>query len=669
VAAILLILLVSADAAPTYYWRVQPVGEPAFREPAQDGRERLGIAHNGQQTGLCAWRAPQRAAGSSPCLGAPVRVLCATAQLLTLLCHGCSSGDALDQDAPLVAVLRDTLGDADNAAHKISAVWLLTYSHPTYSQKALAAIPFFYWAPSDGRAKIGEKDVTPLLDLSAPQHPAVSNVERQILQWTALDTIAVPVRATSRAYRTNELDHERLHLEEANSYLLQAPTGDESVALTPEERDIVMERLELRKKLLGGFVNTSRAASLGKEAGFEQERVRVRNWELLRQCAETVGLVFEPVTISGEYEQYGMLWYPARAVHEPGGSNLAPIWKVLNIRDPYSDDRVKNWTGLTARRDVDSNGTVLRAGGSGVRTINLIPLGLYSLTYPRQPLLLVDFRDKTHVRRHDVTQKSIDEIASGVVGLSHFTNWYYFLGSDIYTFFQERRGKATNRAERLDSYSEFRVALALDRDLDPKLREELQQRIDTLSTNPLETSARNEMKAAVARYELLTAEASNQDSRLIKLIENQRGEELAAFGSSPHRKGLDVAFHALTLGKYTHRAKKDEDNEAFLAVYRRADYHLNFLDKLVAAGTPPEVAFNETRIRTSVDDLSTLMRSIDSKQMRTHAADTLERLSQISDDTALQADCRAAHRQLLAEKGLLSPTRVPGISVSPAILP
>jgi hypothetical protein len=572
-----------------------------------------------------------------------------------LFCEACGTGDEAGRDIPLVSVLRDTLGEEKVSNSKVTAVWLLSYSHPTLGQRTLAAVPFFYWSLSDGSANVKRKDTTPLLDLSAPEHPAVNNVERQILQWTALDTIDTPVRATSRAYRTNEVDHERLHLEEASSYLLHAPVGDGKDELTADERDFVMASLELRKKLLGGFVSSSRVASLGREAGFEQERVRMRNWELLRQCAEKTGLVFEPVTLSGSDQDYGMLWYRVRPTDEPNEENLGVIWKLLNIKNPYSDDRLTKWTGLTTTRVVDGKET------------KLIPLGLYSLSYPRQPLLLVDFRDRLNLRKNDITQKSIDEITSGVIGLSHFTNWYYFVASDVFNFIEERRGKSNNRAERLDSYSEFRVSLALDHDLDPALRQEIARRAESISSNPLEASPANEMSSALARYSLLTVEARGDNSRLARRIDNQRREELAAYTSSPQRQGFDIALHSVTLGTYTHRANRDDDI-AMLSTYRRTEYNLEFLDKLVAAGTPPEVAYQPARVRDSVAELSGLLPEIRSPQIRAHARLTLDKLGTISNDDTVRADCERASNELRNGSDV-SPLSVPGVLAEPSVAP
>ncbi len=48
----------------------------------------------------------------------------------------------------------------------------------------------------------------------------------------------------------------------------------------------------------------------------------------------------------------------------------------------------------------------------------MIPLALYSLEYPKLALVLNDFRGKLNERRHQVTQRSINELTAGVLGLT-----------------------------------------------------------------------------------------------------------------------------------------------------------------------------------------------------------------------------------------------------------
>jgi hypothetical protein len=590
-----------------------------------------------------------------------------TAQLLTLFCKACGTGTAAGQDIPLVAVLRDTLGDTDPSNDKLTAVWLLSYSHPSLSQKASAAVPFFYWRLSEGSDRVGAKDTSPLLDLSTPQHSSISNVGQQVLQWTTLDTFDTPLRATSRAYRTNQVDHERAHLEEANTYLLRAPVNDGPNALTKEQRDLVIARLELRKSLLGGFVAANRAATLGQDSIYQQEIVRGRNWELLRQWAEKTGLFFEPVNIGQTSGEYGVLWYPARANYEPGGTNLAAIWKLLNLRDPYSDDRLTHWTGLTEDRSLDANGSLLPQGVAGATNVTLIPLGFYSLNYRREPLLLIDFRDKQHLRRHELLQQTINELTAGVIGISHFTNWYYFLGADFYNFYQGRHGAATSHAERLDCYSQFRTALSLDHQLDGDMRQELQRRVNSLSINPLDASESSEMKAALNRYRQLDAQALGDGNRLWKRLNADRRQELAAFGETPKREVVDVTLHVLTLGGYNHKAKDDDDSWSLLSSYRRIDYNLALLDRMVHANVPPEVAYQQANIQLAIANLTDLMPIVKAPNVRAHVEDTLSRLGKLSNNDKVRADCETALAAV--RKGDdPHPGSAPGVVARPAIL-
>ncbi len=558
-----------------------------------------------------------------------VEPVAGTAQLLTLFCHGCGPSSATvsefpaNYDVPLVAVLRDTLGDYEVGRDRLTDVWLLEYANPGIGKKLLSAVPFFYWHPGDGAKSASADSPKPLLDLTAPQHPVWSAVGGDLLQWTALDPMMMPVRASSRSYRANGVEDERLHLETAISDLRSAPVSDEGDGLTESERDTVIARLELRKRLLGGLVNQKRVAEIGKESGFEEERIRSRNWELLRQLAEKTGLIFEPLSLAGKQDEYAILWFPTDQAAPNSGTDLKPIWKILNIRDPWSDDRLKEHSRTQYVRDR-----------------SLIPLGLYSLTYPKLPLLMVDFRDQLHLRRHEMTQRAINEITAGVIGISHFTNWYYYVGADLYDFVSGRHGAAMDKAERLDAYSRLRMDLALDRTLDSGLRKAIQARLD-VSVNPLEAAPAREMRNAQIRYSRLEEE-SGSEGRLAVLVDRQRRTEIATFGKSDRRLDMDVLLHFATFGLYNDRAPQLPGNASKLALYRRVDYELGFLDGLAGSGTAPEVSVDRARIQSSVKDLNSLLPAVDAPAVRKHAIATLEKLRSISQSPELQADCSIA---------------------------
>ena len=538
------------------------------------------------------------------------------AQLLTLFCGSCGAVSETHGDVPLLAVLRDTLGDENDGNDRVTYIWLLSYSRPTIGRRLLSAVPFFYWHVGRQSSHVEKGDIKPFFNVQAPRHPVLTRLGQDIVQYTTLDSMMTPIRATSRAYRTNELDHERLNLEQAISYLRRAPTSNSMSELSTTELNTVLARLELRKKLLGGLVSDGHATRFGEESGLKQERNRSRNWELLRSSADRTGLVFEPVALGGTTDQYASLWLPT----EPAGgqkarssTDLSATWKLLGIKNPWQDS---DWTGQG-------------------RT----PLAFYSLNYPNKPLLLIDFRDKSRTRRHELIQRTINEVTAGIIGLSHFTNWYYFVAADVYDFVASRHGRAMDQAERLDCYSQFRVALALDRQLDPQLRKELQQRINALSLNPLETSTARDLNYSRQRYSLLEAEAQRPDGWLAKRLDNERRAELASIGTNRQSKVFADVLHVASLGLYTRRSPQADDNLPRLDSYRRVEHDLNFLEGLVNVGTPPEIVYQPARIQAAVTELRRLLPQVSSVPARTRAVNTLSSLRNLSEDADLRADC------------------------------
>jgi hypothetical protein len=117
-----------------------------------------------------------------------------SAELLTLFCRACEDGSGSGRDIPLVAVLRDTLSDARHQNDRVTYVWLLTYSKPTWEKRALSAVPFFYWKVGDGSARVGTKDLEPMMNLGGPQRSLVSSTLRNVVQWTVLDPLSMSVR-------------------------------------------------------------------------------------------------------------------------------------------------------------------------------------------------------------------------------------------------------------------------------------------------------------------------------------------------------------------------------------------------------------------------------------------------------------------------------------------
>jgi hypothetical protein len=437
-----------------------------------------------------------------------------------------------------------------------------------------------------------------------------------------------PVRASTHAYATNRQEDERLHIAEAISYLRQAPVSNDSTALTQVQLDTVIGKLKLREILLGGLATDNQAARVGMQADFEQERIRSRNRELLRQWAEKTGLIFEPLNLNGNQANFAILWFPQSESTGPENLSLKSIWKLLAIRNPWTDERLKNWKGPVYERTFDNDSSV-----------SVIPLAVYSLDYPKQPLILMDFRHKLSRRRREVAQRSVNELITGVLGISHFADWYFYIAFDLHRFIVGRRGAALDQGSRLDCYSDFRMHLALDRSLDPALKQDMEQRSRWLAVNPLEAAPEREIQNAIARYNLLVTQAG-ENGDLMARVDHQHRFELSSFGESEKTRLTKSMLHVATLGFYKQQAKSDDifmlDHE------RRVTYQLSFLDPLVQADIPPEISYDSQRIKASVRELSSLMSTISSSAVRSHAEATLERLKNLSKDEELQAECTSA---------------------------
>ena len=547
------------------------------------------------------------------------------------------------EPVPLVAILRDSLGDDDPTTDRLRYVWLLTYSPPSFPKRFLSAIPFFYWRlGADGKAKPGKLN-KPILDVSHPTHPVWNAVGRNLVQWLALD--GTPARASSRAYRTNLMDHERLHLQEAIEFLRNAPDSAGAKGLSRSELDSVIGRLILRKNLLGGLMQDSRLDGVADARAAQRSETIGRNWELLRTSAERAGLYFEPLRVGGENENYAVVWFPLDRSFSAPGINLDTTWKLLHISNPWNDEKLRAWTGYRQVRYLDGAGGLLPSGQNGPRSTALVPLAVYSLTYPRTPLLLMDFRSPLRTRRREIFQRSVDELVSGVLGLSHFANWYYFAGDALYDFVKSRRGGATGRTDRLDCYSEFRVALQLDNSLDADLRTQMQKRLNSMSMNPLESSVSHELDMARGNYQALQHNIADS-SKLSARIDKDRRRELASFGESYKHKTIKEVAHFASLGMYTNRASRSDENLAKLRRDRTIAALLQQLKDIADGGVSPEISFPQSQIESSISQLARLAHESSSASVKRQAAVAITRVERLSNSDQIKTECARALTEL-----------------------
>jgi hypothetical protein len=320
---------------------------------------------------------------------------------------------------------------------------------------------------------------------------------------------------------------------------------------------------------------------------------------------------------------------------------LGSTWKLLHISNPWTDNRLRNWKGYKQTRQLDPNGQLLPEGATGAREVELVPLAVYSLSYPGAPLLMADFRHGLKPKRREILQRSSNELVMGVLGLSHFANWYYFAGQAAYQFVKARHGSAEDLSVRLDAYSEFRVAAALDHSLDPAFRAELQRHAKSLDVNPLGNSPSREVSLARRNWEALEKAAANEH-KLPERVENDRREELAAFGRGPGSAAMAKVMHYASFGLYTRRAPREDGNLEVLRRDRRVESLMTYLEQVHNAGQRPEVTFPAEQIQTAVDSLSSLLREGVSNRLREEAVSRIQELQRETKDDTLLASCHQA---------------------------
>ena len=424
---------------------------------------------------------------------------------------------------PLLCVLRDTLGDESAQNDRLRYVWVLTAAPPTLLQRAAAAIPFFYWRA--GFAKNPDQRPAPVLDLGAPRHGVWTAVTGSLTQALAFDPNSALIRSSTRSYRNNVRDHRQLRLLEGLAVLSQLEDlPSVKTMLSEPELAAIQARLALAGQTFGGLVGDSKLPEAYMKQRVRAMEERGHNWELLRQRAEANGLYFEPFGLNGADTQ-ALLWVAREDVDTfPRDFDS----QYMGISDPYRDSRIRNWSGYTETRYRDAEGRLAPADSPGAHPVELIPLALYSLEYPKVPLLLVDFRS-THAPKHrEMLRHAVVDVVSGVLGISKWGNWPYLAGSWTWNFVRARHGAPYSRTARLKAYSQMRQWLALDQSLDPALREELRTRLEILGVNPLEDNVFDEVKFARRQYAALLRYADDPHGLAARLDRARSPEERRA---------------------------------------------------------------------------------------------------------------------------------------------
>jgi hypothetical protein len=502
---------------------------------------------------------------------------------------------------PLVSVLRDTLGSSDPDSLRLRYVWVLTSTKPTLLQRTASALSFV-WFRTGGKQH-ADQVPSPVMDLASPARSVWSNLAGDTLQALQLDGRGAPIRSSTRSYRGNFNDYRQLQVFRALGAL-------DALSQQPENQPVwssaelhqVYSRLSLSNHTFGGLVRDQNVEKFYDKETARRAEIRGHNWELLRQRAEANGLYFEPLELAGQTPTEALLWIARRDVALSQARTFDR--QFLGIANPWTDERILHWTGYSEFRYFDRDNRPVPQGTPDARAVELIPLALYSLDYPRVPLLLVDFRSSLAAKKRELVQHGASAVLTGFLGITSFGNWSFLAANSAWTFVRGRQGAPIVRSERLRSYSEAREFLAEDSRLTPQLKSELLHRLDHLALDPLENGLDTEARVAKEQFAALTQYAHAPDG-LVARLERDRQKELAAY-IRPLPFRLAANFASLLRIRPSHanseaaRAARDSELQA----RRQAAAHVRYLKALLASSPRPEVVADSAQIRHAIDTLS-----------------------------------------------------------------
>jgi hypothetical protein len=578
---LLLALIILSGFVPHQTARAQTA---IVRGPADDGDDTL----------------PRKAQGPSP-FRIETLPVGQEAELLTVF--GSLDGLRHEGDAatevPLVSILRDTLGDRDPENDRLRQVWMLTYTRPTAWQRFASAVPFLYGRVGD-RKRASEKGLPPpVLDLADPKRDVWQRFMWLALQNVVFNPYGRAVKASAGQLRHNTERYRQAHILRALAILslYEAESGAES-AFTPSESAEMQSRLMLTSKTFGGLIDDAYLDEVLRRQTTQQLDQRGHNWELLRQRAEAEGLYFEPLLMPDGGATHALLWVAREDVQKNRGRKFGS--RFLNIASPWGDSRLARWDGHVETRYVDAEGRAVAEGTEGARKVELIPLALYGLDFPKIPALLVDFRDSLNPKGREASHRVIEDVARNVLSLSRYGDIHYLLGRTVFDFVTSRRGVDVNQPTRLRAYSQLKLLLSLDASLDRDLREEIGRRLESVSLNPLENDLDAEARLARQQYAALAAAAKDPAGLAARLDRDRRAEMVPLEHGRTGRVLLRFA-NVLSLGVYKHREEAaPESVRATLDAERRLAFHKKFLQQVARSTPVVEVVWNIEDVRRSL---------------------------------------------------------------------
>ena len=551
-------------------------------------------------------------------------------------------------DTPLVSVLRDTLGDTNPENDRLRYVWMLTHTNPSVAQKLSAVVPFLY-SRTANKHDLGTDPPPPIIDLNASDKNMWNRVFWTIFKRLVFKDIGIGIRASALHYRQNKADYRRSGMAAAAAVLsLYQETVGERIFADQEIKDI-QARIFLTDKTFGWLTQSENLGRVYDKETAVTRDYRGHNWELLRQYTEAAGLYFEPLTMPDGSARHAMVWVSASDLQANRGRKFEK--RFLNFKNPWADDELSKWKGYSEVRWYDADDREVEPDTPDAHPKTLIPLALYGLDHPKVPVILIDFRDNLNPKSREMSRRILNDLTGNVLSLSRFGGLPFFLGRFVYDFVTGRRGADLNQASRLRSYSQLKLFVALDESLDPELRDEISDRVESATLNPLENDADVEEKLAKIQYKNLMNYATDPNG-LAKKIENDRREEMVKLNHSGKARALFALGHFFSLGLYTHREENSPEMLAALDSRRQLDFHERYLREVAFNSADPAVDSRPDAIKRSLTYVS--HNGATAREKTTRA---LAKIFSISHDDEIQTLClmglyrvnsSAAKKELLA---------------------
>jgi hypothetical protein len=522
------------------------------------------------------------------------------AELLTIFgsLDGLPHDDRQAAEVPLVSLLRDTLGDENPENDRLRYLWMLTYTKPTFWQKMASAVPFLYTRVGNKKSASKETPPPPVIDLAGTENEVWKKFFWTALQSFVLDSYGIPVKAATRTYRRNVGDYRKAHVARALAILslYESATGGTQIFTAAEMHDI-QARLMLTEKTLGGIVDDIFLQSVYEKQTALTKDVRGHNWELLRQRAEAEQLYFEPLELPDGSATHAMVWVARPDLVKFRDRKFNS--RFLNFANPWRDDRLRYWEGYYETRYFDADNRPVSKDTPGAHPVQMIPLALYGLDHPKIPILLVDFRNKLNPKGREMSKRVIEDVARNILSLSKFGDLPYFLGRTVYDFVTGRRGMDMNQPSRLRTYSQLKLLLSLSASLDPELRDEISNRMERVSLNPMENGMEAEAKLAREQYAALIAYAQRADG-LPAQLERDRRAEMVPLKHGKTEQAFFQLGNLLTFGLYKHREEATPEMLDKMELARRLEYHDRFLREVARSSPVIEIVWNMEEVRRSL---------------------------------------------------------------------